>query len=98
MPPEKQRVALVTGASRGVGWGVAAGAYLDLFLERFVRLLPEGRYAVPLLARNRSLIEAETYAGSLAELTEVLGPAREPGALIRFDNLEAELRRWAEMA
>jgi NAD(P)-dependent dehydrogenase (short-subunit alcohol dehydrogenase family) len=23
MPPEKQRVALVTGASRGVGWGVA---------------------------------------------------------------------------
>ncbi|MFG1899322.1 carbamoyltransferase family protein [Micromonospora carbonacea] len=47
-------------------------------LDEFVRLDPDGGFAVPLLSANKSPLERETHQGVLRRLEEKLGPAREP--------------------
>jgi carbamoyltransferase len=43
-----------------------------------VELQDDGGFAIPALARNRSLEERETYAGTLRMLEDKLGPPRQP--------------------
>lgn len=47
---------------------------------QLVRLGPEGRFTVPVLAENEDWLERETHAGVLRALTRLFGPPREPGA------------------
>ncbi len=46
----------------------------------FVDLKPDGTYAIPLFAENKTQLEKETHRGVLKELEETFGPAREPGS------------------
>jgi carbamoyltransferase len=43
-----------------------------------VKLEDDGTYTIPILYKNRTELEKETYAGSLAILSEMFGPPREP--------------------
>lgn len=51
-------------------------------LMDFVQLNPDGTYAVPLLFRNPTTAEKETYRGTLRILEETFGPPRQPGSEI----------------
>ncbi len=44
----------------------------------FVKLAGNGIYTIPILYENRTDLEKETYAGSLAILSEMFGPPRKP--------------------
>ncbi len=48
----------------------------------FIQLKNDGTYTVPLLFRNKTTEERETYSGTLQIMKETLGPAREPGTEI----------------
>jgi carbamoyltransferase len=52
--------------------------YFDRIME-FIHLKGDGSYLIPFLFRNDSLEEKQTYAGSVRQLIERLGPARESG-------------------
>ena len=43
-----------------------------------VKLAGDGTYTIPILYENRTDLEKETYAGSLAILSEMFGPPRKP--------------------
>lgn len=49
-------------------------------LMGLVQLKQDGTYEIPLLGRNGSVLEKETYAGTLRLLTEMFGQPREPEA------------------
>lgn len=51
--------------------------YFNQMME-FVQLQPDGTYSVPLLFRNPTLADKETYHGSLRILEETFGPPRQP--------------------
>ncbi|UCD64898.1 MAG: carbamoyltransferase, partial [Candidatus Zixiibacteriota bacterium] len=53
--------------------------YFNQMME-FVRLLPDGMYTVPILFRNTTPEEKETYRGTLRVLEETFGPPRQPGS------------------
>jgi carbamoyltransferase len=55
--------------------------YLDSMM-RLVNLEPDGTYSVPVLFENVSREQRETYAGTLAVLEDLFGPAREQDAEI----------------
>lgn len=57
-------------------------------LMTMVRLGENGTFTIPLLARNRNLVERETYRGVLRALIEALGPARPPGAPIEQHHMD----------
>ena len=43
-----------------------------------VKLAGDGTYTIPILYENKTDLEKETYAGSMAILSEMFGPPREP--------------------
>ena len=47
-----------------------------------VHLKDDGTFTIPSLFQNATLLEKETYAGTLATLSEMFGPARVPGSEI----------------
>ncbi|MCP4687682.1 MAG: carbamoyltransferase [Desulfobacterales bacterium] len=49
-------------------------------LMEYVDFKDDGTYSIPLLFENKTLVEKETYRGTLAVLAELFGPPREPGA------------------
>jgi len=51
--------------------------YFDRIME-LIHLRSDGSYLIPLLFRNDTLEEKQTYAGTVRELVERLGPARKP--------------------
>ena len=53
-----------------------------------VSLKPDGTYAIPLFASNRTLEEKETHRGVLAALAERFGPAREPGSELTQNHMD----------
>lgn len=69
-------------------------------LARYVELVDDGTYRVPLLALNRSEAEKETHGGVLRELQQAFGPPREPGTPIeqRHKDLAAALQALLERA
>lgn len=50
--------------------------YFNQIME-FIQLKDDGTYAIPLLAKNKTLLEKETHAGVLAELAAAFGPIRQ---------------------
>ncbi|GGK31823.1 carbamoyltransferase [Streptomyces camponoticapitis] len=58
---------------------------------------PNGRYAIPLLARNRGLAEQESLRGTLRVLAERFGPAREPGTAIEQRHMDIAAAAQAEL-
>jgi carbamoyltransferase len=46
----------------------------------FVKLKPDGTYAIPLFAENKSREDAETHRGVLNRLAQKFGPTRDPKA------------------
>lgn len=69
-------------------------------LMSMVRLRDNGSFTIPVLARDRTLVERETHAGVLATLVEQLGPARAQGAPIeqRHMDIAAALQATLETA
>jgi carbamoyltransferase len=69
-----------------------------LVMERWVKLLPEGRYAVPLLLTNVEDRDRETYRAALRALERVLGPRRRRGEQIeqRHKDVAAALQSAVE--
>ncbi len=51
--------------------------YFNQIME-FVQLKSNGLYTVPLLFRNKTTLEQETYTGTLQLLEETFGPRRQP--------------------
>ncbi len=51
--------------------------YIDKMRD-IIMLHQNGSYSIPILRRNRTLLEKETYRGTLRILEDLFGPAREP--------------------
>ncbi len=51
-----------------------------------ISLKSDGTYTIPILFKNKTTEEKETYRGTLHILTEMFGPARNPGAEITQDH------------
>lgn len=51
-----------------------------------IDLKDDGTHAIPVLFQNKTELEKETYAGTLAKLTELFGPAREPESELTQDH------------
>jgi len=51
--------------------------YYANFMD-FVHLHPDGTYTIPLLLSDKTLLEKETYSGTLERLTQTFGPPRAP--------------------
>jgi carbamoyltransferase len=59
------------------------GKVMDL-----IRLEPDGGYAIPVLYKNKTLEEQETYGGTLRVIAGLLGPAREPEAALTQQHVD----------
>ena len=57
-------------------------------LMGLVQLKRDGTYEIPVLSRNLSWEDKETYAGTLRELTEMFGRPREPESEISQDHMD----------
>lgn len=57
-------------------------------LMELVHLKSDGTYEIPILFRNRTLEEKETYAGTLRLLAEIFGPPREPETEIEQSHMD----------
>lgn len=64
-----------------------AARYLDA-MRALVHLEPDGMYRTPIMFANRTFRERETYAGTLAELERMFGPAREPEGPIEQHHMD----------
>ena len=53
-----------------------------------VKLRGDGTYTIPILYENRSDLEKETYAGSLAILSEMFGPLRDPDGEVTTHHMD----------
>lgn len=53
-----------------------------------VHLHNDGTYAIPILSRNRTLEEKETYGGTMGLLADLLGPPRQPEDVITQDHMD----------
>lgn len=58
-----------------------ARRYFTTFMD-LIHLQDDGGYTIPVVGRNKSLEERETYGGTIGLLTEKFGPARLPEASI----------------
>ncbi|MGI9628868.1 MAG: carbamoyltransferase family protein [Longimicrobiales bacterium] len=67
--------------------------YLDQVMG-LIELQPDGTHTIPLLFKNDTIEEKETYGGSIEKLTEMFGPPRAPGAdmIQRDKDLAASLQ------
>lgn len=57
-------------------------------LRELVQLKEGGVYTIPILSQNCTLLEKETYSGTLRALTDMFGPAREPDAEITQEHMD----------
>lgn len=57
------------------------------FME-LVHLKDDGTYAIPILFQNESILEKETYGGTLQHLADIFGPLREPDAELTQDHMD----------
>ncbi len=57
-------------------------------IDQLLQLAPNGRYLTPALFSNATDYERETYAGTLAEIETVLGPARQPDAELTQNHMD----------
>ncbi|WP_433528509.1 carbamoyltransferase family protein [Micromonospora sp. CA-263727] len=62
--------------------------YADIFLRRWVHLDSDGRYLIPLLFENTSVLERETNRGALRALEAELGPRRFPAEPIEQRHMD----------
>ena len=54
-----------------------ARRYFDKVMD-LINLHDDGTHTIPLLFKNETSLDRETYAGSIAMLTDIFGPPREP--------------------
>lgn len=54
----------------------------------FVNLKPDGTYAIPLFAKNKTREDAETHRGVLNMLSEMFGPPRDPEATLTQQHMD----------
>ena len=62
--------------------------YTSTFLEKFLTLLADGTYSVPLLLHNITDMDKETFRPALRALEEAFGPRRMPGAEIERRHMD----------
>ncbi|MFD3471893.1 carbamoyltransferase [Streptomyces sp. NPDC058682] len=53
--------------------------HLSAFMDHVLQLDTDGRYRIPILLRNVTTIDKETYRPALIELERLFGPRRAPG-------------------
>ena len=71
--------------------GLAAFGNPNRFFNKMadlVKLEGDGTYTIPILYKNRTELEKETYAGSLAILSEMFGPPREPDDDVKTHHMD----------
>jgi carbamoyltransferase len=61
--------------------------YFNQFMD-FIHLKDDGTYSIPILFKNQTLQEKETYDGTISILQQLFGPSREPETEITQNHMD----------